>query len=402
MTRRRRLILATAGILIVAAIALTRQEARNSFVMLEFSAEPLREDAGARQEVLRVLHREAASKLEVLELRDFILPAARARVSAAQPFDFMVTGTAATPELEARMRNAVSQYWRSLSITQPLVPVVSVLSVDTARVRNDYAEYPGSQIAFALPAPGTNQPCVAVLRVVLPHRRQMNFMRPIEQRAPELLGACAYYAAFGEPGTGIREWLASREFDLARGTDWTGSLELRPRQQRALWYIGVHPLTNWLNFNLAARQASPVFLRCADGERSACAHLVLDSTLRAERARTRADRPNVVSTRPDTTPLPSGLSWNAIVIDEFLAGVVRSEGRQRFQQFWKSDQPPAQAFQSAFGEPLDVWTARWTRYVVGPTKRATHTTPLTVLVMALFVTASLLAGFRIADRRTAA
>ncbi len=55
-------------------------------------------------------------------------------------------------------------------------------------------------------------------------------------------------------------------------------------------------------------------------------------------------------------------------------------GRERFSRFWTSDQAVEDAFTTAFGEPIEVWTMRWAQDRMGPQKAGPSTDLLSALL----------------------
>ncbi len=55
-------------------------------------------------------------------------------------------------------------------------------------------------------------------------------------------------------------------------------------------------------------------------------------------------------------------------------------GRDRFARFWTSDQTVEDAFVTAFGEPIGVWTMRWAQDRMGYQKAGPSTDAQSVLL----------------------
>src|SRR2546426_595997 len=55
------------------------------------------------------------------------------------------------------------------------------------------------------------------------------------------LGPCAFYAVYGAPGRGVREWLARRGYDLARVPLWDRDRAERPQDSFLIYQDG----TRW-------------------------------------------------------------------------------------------------------------------------------------------------------------
>jgi hypothetical protein len=203
-----------------------------------------------------------------------------------------------------------------------------------------------------------------------------------------LLGACAYFAVLGAPGPGIEHWLATRGLDVAR-TNWSPGALPQNRRYRTD-YQSLHPLFSAGRFGDENLSAAHFFAaqRCADGERPACRDLVLDSALRtlappyAQQFLARRPNPN------DSTPLyvMHGYAGGYVQVSNgFLAAVMETEGRDRFNRFWQSEESPEIAFQAAIGQPIDDWTREWVQKTIGYTTRGSRvpiTSGLIVVVLA--------------------
>ncbi|MBI4499761.1 MAG: hypothetical protein HY700_01245 [Gemmatimonadetes bacterium] len=139
----------------------------------------------------------------------------------------------------------------------------------------------------------------------------------------ESLGPCAYYTAFGRPGTHIEDWLRSRrprwnprgdrlQYWFAHGVSWESESRLLDWESANLW-----------NRPLPVRG-------CAEGSLAHCRGVVFDSL----------------------APSDWSDQW-------YLSDLVHAMGRDRFARFWRSPLPVDAAFQEAFGLPIERWTRNW-------------------------------------------
>jgi len=57
-------------------------------------------------------------------------------------------------------------------------------------------------------------------------------------------------------------------------------------------------------------------------------------------------------------------------VGSYLFFAIEEEfGPERFGEFWRSGLDPTEAFEAAFGEPLDLWVMRWLRTYLDPSPR---------------------------------
>src|SRR5439155_711443 len=68
------------------------------------------------------------------------------------------------------------------------------------------------------------------------------------------LGPCAFYAAYGTPGRGVRHWLAQRGYDLARVPLWDREQPARPQYSFVMYEAGAS--CRWARGPLAGNAAS--------------------------------------------------------------------------------------------------------------------------------------------------
>jgi hypothetical protein len=334
-----------------------------------------------------------------------------------------VNGDTVPPAVLARVEAALVSGWLETGIDSPHVSVVAVVAIDTPRAASasdvadrTWVESHGYDVAFSPPSAGRPDPCIAVVRFVVGGSEDMNPDLIAARAAAYAPGLCAFYARFGTPGGRIGEWLAAREFDVARRTLRSTSGGLAPRRPNGFAHEVMHPLRDWQAMETVRVQppggapeevphdplADATALRCADGDRSACSRLVLDPTLRMPAGVRDLTGATLFGGRADSVPaLLLSEGWSPVVIEPFLAGVLNVEGPEHFAQFWKSSDPPVIAFERAFGRPLDDWVYDWMRHTIGPTRRATRIAVSPILTAACFLAFGLAVALRATDRRTA-
>ncbi len=213
------------------------------------------------------------------------------------------------------------------------------------------------------------------------------------------LGPCSFYTAFGVPGAAIEQWLRENNYAFAALADWDSTDALRQYQRHSEVQI-MKDVSSGLSLIGLLGLASSRFFAMGDLSlpARACAHGRLDQC-----------RTLLFSDHLDPPPPLGGryaigrLYWYA---DEpgavLLSDLVRTQGRERFIQFWRSSLPVEQAFQQAFGVAIDEWTHQWLLGQLnyphfGPTVRGSSV--VVGLLIALLVIA---AAVRIAVRRQVA
>jgi len=293
----------------------------------------------------------------LLQQRDQIL-ASLARSGDGAPVEFRVPSTRPVPldRLQA-VAESVTQ------VLQPASPVVRTIVV--TRPDSAYPLPTGGRVTiwgtwYIMPGATNGHVCVALPRQYeLARLAQFLFnpdIRPSGNVGSTLmvpLGPCAFYTAFGIPGTEIEQWLREQNYATASKAHWTEPpapvrrLEYEDLSRRSLttglWDVlreassGAYEMGN---LNLQARA-------CAHGRASQCR-----AVLRSPFQDIRQSLSGTGITR----------QWWWVREDlggSFLSELVRLEGRDAFARFWRSPLPVDSAFQQAFGQPMEAWTSRW-------------------------------------------
>ncbi len=207
-------------------------------------------------------------------------------------------------------------------------------------------------------------------------------------------GPCAFYAAFGQPGTHVREWLVSNNLDFARLADWA-----RPQPN-------VEPpnrIPSSLRYRTVSRGLAMSRLdsyACASGRAARCrAALFADTELERTNRATLRRYPREGNL--EGWFRTSFASTFGPPTSHFLSDVVREVGPERFQEFWTSDLPVDETFASIVGRDIGEWTSDWIaaeigRYHFGPGVRAGE-----LLVVVLLAGIGALVGAGVAVRRKA-
>jgi hypothetical protein len=196
-------------------------------------------------------------------------------------------------------------------------------------------------------------------------------------RRQSLVGVCGFFAAFGLPGAGVRQWLEATDYRSARRSDW--HVALAPAIDASTVY------------GIGAAGG-----RCLTGEPGACLDVLgvgqsdtgarsvtsgppaflldgLSAVNAADRVRSRSELGNVEV--------------------ELLMSAVREFGAERFGRFWRSDSAPDAAFATANGVALDTWTRQWLTRTFGalptrPTVRVSYVVWLGLAAPLLLVVAA--------------
>ncbi len=222
-------------------------------------------------------------------------------------------------------------------------------------------------------------------------RRQMR--RPTSAGASVSRGPCAFYSAFGPPGTHVKEWLVSTNLDFARLADWARP---QPRAEPPARIVSS------LRYRIELPGLAMIGLdshACASGRAARCRAALFPDT-----AFERSNRANLSQHARDG--ILAGWfersSWGSTFgppTSHFLSDVVREVGPERFEEFWTSELPVNEAFASIVGRDIGEWTSDWIaaeigRYHFGPGVRAGE-----LLVVVLLAGIGALAGAGVAVRR---
>ncbi len=201
----------------------------------------------------------------------------------------------------------------------------------------------GAEVTYALPGAADGTRCVAMVRL----RRHDVAVSPTD-----ILGPCAFYGAFGAPGSGIRHWLVRTRFLAARHAQWTDvSAELPP--QRESWYDMDNASAACL-----ARGGRPCLQT---------ANVVASSASSWRLA-------NFTDDTLATSGGPYAMGGGTMPDLRVLSDMVREFGPERFRAFWTSSDGPEQAFERAMGVSLIDWTRqRLERSAIAPSRVAVIT-----------------------------
>jgi hypothetical protein len=228
------------------------------------------------------------------------------------------------------IRNVALAELAALGAPEPRHAIGVVVMLDTRNV------YPQFTRAVVLPAT-PDQPCTIVMRISFRHIQ----LRGVGN-SDRLLGTCGFYAVYGYPGDGMREWLVRTRTAAA------GFLQ-RPASH------GDGIIRDPAEATAAGR--APDLAACRAGRLDGCERLFLEprtsvpeweSTWREiaivpDDGRTQITQPGQF--RSSRTSVSAGL----------LASIADDLGPERFARLWVADGDMKQAFESAAGRSLGSW-----------------------------------------------
>ena len=334
--------------------------------------------------------RRVDDRLRVLEQRDAVAKAVRDRPAPPGQPALHVAG-AVPPEVRAAVAEVVAEQWARLQPTSGIGLAVWVAMDTTDTWRSHVPD-----VNYILPAAFDGRTCVALVRVspFADGRRVVEALRGAQRfgdvgRA-RLLGPCAYYVAFGEPGAAMARWLGATRHRSARVLDPGHSPARGGYQGRGMRSaFGLSDLGLYYGADVNV-------LACARGSRARCEAAALDTTGAVpERRWSRA----IVMPGSDRRAAP----WIGARNKEWmLSDMVHDLGRERFGQLWRSPRPVPEAFAAAAGEPLGEWTHRWMVARYGGAGAEGGLGLRTLAMSAGVVLAGLLVAARTAERRRVA
>lgn len=337
--------------------------------------------------------RQALEYLTLLERRDSALAVVRSFGNEFQDHPVLLIDERLPESVRSATESVVSRQWQQIAQQPNGVAVVVSVLLDTTDKTLDVPRRLGLgvHLGYTLPT-RDNQVCFTIVNVgatraqrlsVLaqePAGAQATELTPLPTTAPELLGPCAYYGAFGMPGTDIESWLETVNHVPALLPTWVRE---PPFTDAAKTY---RTRNTW------SQESRIVDLYpCASGEHARCKSAVLSGVPDYDSFR----YPNQSGTkRPNGVVNATKFAWApahplGLGVRSFLADLVTDMGQDRFARFWTSDEPVEIAFATAFGLPIEDWTMKWARDQVGTPLRGTATRPGALLqgflLAALFV-----------------
>jgi hypothetical protein len=242
----------------------------------------------------------------------------------------------------------------------PRVPVDVITLVDTTQMAG-YRAWSTALIPFYVLPQRPSERCLVVIPLGHEFNAHQNArLLYTEDARRQILGPCAYYATFGMPGPSIREWLRNRGALLALGGSWTQTSAV-PDRARYGFYLDTDPFypDPPHDFFIFSNRG----VNCLVGGEDACESAILDRNLQTGHLAAGSAVRAGYSLGPIAQRNGSEFGGRET---ELLADMVRSLGRARFEQFWTSSAPVAQAFQQASGMRLGEWVSSWASQSVEP------------------------------------
>lgn len=304
------------------------------------------ERGAAGKNARRWMLNEVASRYTVLRIRDSIL-SHTGQHSGSRILD--VPSLSLTGQPAARLASAVDTLSRLLApATNGVHATVIAIPTRSRRLSDGEAVLMyGSW--YALPAATDHHLCV-----VVPQEGHLTDLRTLAEDSTHatvaevaaklltILGPCAFYMEFGEPGPQIEAWLRSRAYTAVGDADWLFPVAVAADSSNEEW-------NDALSYDIGAR---------------ACAHRQLDVC-----------REGLLKMRPLPGYMNTAVARNVNSVDPshlYLGDLVRQRGRVQFARFWTSQHTPETAFQDAYGLPIAEWTSHW---LVSRAKQPLHFGP---------------------------
>ena len=311
--------------------------------------------ARLRVQALALQWRAADMALRLPQYRKRLQPELQRRRERDEPGPALLVEASDSlePFVRERLRAVLDTVSRQLGLG---VTKVSVgLVVDPRRyVSAKAGETPSQDVAspaYLFPDSSDRTTCVALIPA-WQWTRTLKGMVParMEDWLRTGLGPCAFYAAYGTPGRGVRHWLAKRGYDLARAPRWDREQLERPQYS----FVMNEDETRW--WWRSVYQFPVTAIGCMAGRTSSCRAAVLSG---AEEW-TGDSLPRFLQSDPR--------GWwrgqRVLNSDRYLADVAREVGHERFLRFWNSPDPVDTALATALKMPVGEWTERWQRRFV--------------------------------------
>ncbi len=341
---------------------------------------------------------QANDRLRMLEIRESVVRMAGNRDSLSIILDPRIL-----PDTRNRIEGALRREWTTLGIV-PRRPVIIALVGDTVWHSRGLPRNPpplfAAPIEISLPSANTGGACVSLMRLSrIPNAnneitRQVRANLSSSETIAALLSPCAFFAAFGEPGPAVRSWLVDGQITASRFAGWN--------EAPSPWRAAIDEQTYHTSFadalSLTADPAwqirkyvGPSGIACLANEKNACRDIVLavrrpspDSSWRANVINSSGTSLASFYLPRAPTPLGPGSGW-------ILSEMVRTLGRERFEKFWTSNLPVAEAFKQASGDDIHDWTRTWALRMYGPAQVGPHLSGLG-LATGLFILVIAVAG----------
>ncbi len=324
--------------------------------------------------------RSAHARLAWLELRDSLLPEVQRVVEEERRSSVLLIDPRVGPQPRSRLDEVVGDKLTALRDLSGEGLLGIAVVVDTIPRVASVPSAGMDELIHILPEDAQN-PCLSV--AILRSKMAVNagglpywWYSPVLGRLDEaaaLVGPCALYVRFGQPGTRIRAWLDSTDHVTAMYPSWI----FFPDRVDSTRIIEPDMLF-W---------AAPGLVSCASGYRSYCRDVVLSSHRRG----LRDARPDGLRVTAFDRRVAFGGHPFGVFALRYLSDLVLDMGEERFKRFWKSPLAVDEAFVATMGEPLEDWTMRWARSQVGDAQTPNRPTAGFV-ILAIALTGTFLSG----------
>ena len=298
----------------------------------------LREQAGALNQTAQRL----AARYRVIYLMDSAARAVARVPDTGSLRVFIADGYRPETRTLFERRIAAAQGERDGRVGRVDVVVVS----DTPRVVRGVTRYLGSpEVRYQFPE-RPNDRCRVFIRTFHPSNTRNSWEA---ERAPQhLLGPCGFYAAFGEPGPAIRQWITSVGWQYMIEGSWTNASSRIQLPEDERLFKGPDPATRLLNVESGATE-------CMKGNLDLCERMVTIRPPSRWRGPLVGAGTYAISLGQNRY-YPGAIGYEA---GELMSDAVRELGRERFKAFWASTEPVAVAYEKASGERWGAFLQRW-------------------------------------------
>jgi len=269
------------------------------------------------------------------------------------------------------------------------VQLATVVMIDTDSVVAGLPRPPTywSDVHYLLPPSSEGRACISLIQFGLSTLERIETGGALTSYQAETvrdngLGSCAFYGAFGLPGGDVADWLSTWQYAPIADANWESAFSFRGQWQ----WSG----RGWFSGHLE-------FVSCAGGDRESCGRIV-----RREPGEERRFRPARFLGPGLQTAERYYTRWSQDAlgpwVNHYFADMVAYFGRDRFAEFWRSEEPIEQGFELAMGVPLDEWTMQWVQAYVG-VPRTTNRLPVGSAVLSLILVGVLVGSAGLYARR---
>ena len=334
-----------------------------------------------------------------LEWNDSVEVLARVAVEARAGFLARVPDSA-PPGSESELEDAIRLQLQGAGVGTPVVPVGAIL------MENRFGMHPNSPVAYGWSAnweifvSRDRESPYCFLVDPEPNRAQnirrtlarMLWTGPDSSTAPNPVGPCLLHAKYGSPGDGTFHWLRSGGYALGEGSMGYWVRRDTIPMEREVRGFGVRRIY----------RLSPDGEACVMGRRDACLRAFLKGDSRGPAGLSYPWGSDLWSSGISPVAFRSGGAGSRVGFGgtgaRLLYDLEEEFGTERFARFWSSELDVEEAFQTAFGEPVEEWLvrwaqARWGNLMVGP-RMPLQATLLSFLTLGLFVGLALFIGRR--------